>query len=217
MSAYVCVAIVCTCVCVCVFAHHTCFVTRLYLHTHTHTHACNHYYFVIFIIFLTFLTFNIVPVATCFIFFINLYIVVAWGPTPPSHTCHPGIHCHGDKPGNHSRFLAHAAKPHLFGLDIFSIDILYFKNTVNLFIHIARIPIGDSPRVHPNILKCPLHSPVAKGYRLVVIASRAMVCKTPTYYLILESLAYARGCVILRSHILFLLLLILLIFHHIHS
>ena len=92
-----------------------------------------------------------------------------------------------------------------------------FKNTVNLFIHIARIPIGDSPRVHPNILKCPLHSPVAKGYRLVVIASRAMVCKTPTCYLILESLAYARGCVILRSHILILLLLILLIFHHIHS
>ena len=94
---------------------------------------------------------------------------------------------------------------------------LYFKNTVNLFIHIARIPIGNSPRVHPNILKCLLHSPVAKGYLLVVIASRAMVCKTPTYYLILESLAYARGCVILRSHILILLLLILLIFHHIHS
>ena len=93
----------------------------------------------------------------------------------------------------------------------------YFKNTVNLFIHIARIPIGDSPRVHPNILKCLLHSPVAKGYRLVVIASRAMVCKTPTYYLILYPLAYARGCVILRSHILILLLLILLIFLHIHS
>ena len=92
-----------------------------------------------------------------------------------------------------------------------------FKNTVDLFIHIARIPIGDSPRVHPNILKCLLHSPVAKGYRLVVIASRAMACKTPTYYLILYPLAYARGCVILRSHILILLLLILLIFHHIHS
>ena len=29
----------------------------------------------------------------------------------------------------------------------------YFKNTKNLFIHIARIPIGDSPRVHPNIFK----------------------------------------------------------------
>ena len=29
----------------------------------------------------------------------------------------------------------------------------FFKNTKNLFIHIARIPIGDSPRVHPNILK----------------------------------------------------------------
>ena len=92
---------------------------------------------------------------------------------------------------------------------------VYFKNTKNLFIHIALIPEGDNPRVNPNILKCLLHSPVAKGYRLVVIASRAMVCKTPTYYLILNSLASARGCVILRSHILFPLLLILLISHHI--
>ena len=92
---------------------------------------------------------------------------------------------------------------------------IYFKNTKNLFIHIALIPEGDNPRVHPNILKCLLHSPVAKGYRLVVIASRAMVCKTPTYYLILYPLAFARGCVILRSHILFPLLLILLISHHI--
>ena len=91
----------------------------------------------------------------------------------------------------------------------------YFKNTKNLFIHIALIPEGDNPRVNPNILKCLLHSPIAKGYRLVVIASRAMVCKTPTYYLILNSLAFARGCVILRSHILFPLLLILLISHHI--
>ena len=90
-----------------------------------------------------------------------------------------------------------------------------FKNTKNLFIHIALIPEGDNPRVNPNILKCLLHSPVAKGYRLVVIASRAIVCKTPTYYLILNSLAFARGCVILRSHILFPLLLILLISHHI--
>ena len=92
---------------------------------------------------------------------------------------------------------------------------MYFKNTKNLFIHIALIPEGDNPRVNPNILKCLLHSPVAKGYRLVVIASRAMVCKTPTHYLILNSLAFARGCVILRSHILFPLLLILLISHHI--
>ena len=94
-------------------------------------------------------------------------------------------------------------------------SVSYFKNTKNLFIHIALIPEGDNPRVNPNILKCLLHSPVAKGYRLVVIASRAMVCKTPTYYLILNSLAFARGCVILRSHILFPLLLILLISHHI--
>ena len=79
----------------------------------------------------------------------------------------------------------------------------FFKNTKNLFIHIALIPEGDNPRVNPNILKCLLHSPVAKGYRLVVIASRAIVCKTPTHYLILNSLAFARGCVILRSHILF--------------
>ena len=93
--------------------------------------------------------------------------------------------------------------------------LTYFKNTKNLFIHIALIPEGDNPRVNPNILKCLLHSPVAKGYRLVVIASRAMVCKTPTHYLILNSLAFARGCVILRSHILFPLLLILLISHHI--
>ena len=93
--------------------------------------------------------------------------------------------------------------------------IVYFKNTKNLFIHIALIPEGNNPRVNPNILKCLLHSPVAKGYRLVVIASRAMVCKTPTYYLILNSLAFARGCVILRSHILFPLLFILLISHHI--
>ena len=101
-------------------------------------------------------------------------------------------------------------------IDSQSVDIdNNFKNTKNLFIHIALIPEGDNPRVNPNILKCLLHSPVAKGYRLVVIASRAMVCKTPTYYLILNSLAFARGCVILRSHILFPLLLILLISHHI--
>ena len=81
----------------------------------------------------------------------------------------------------------------------------------NLFIHIARIPIGDSPRVHPKILKCSLHSPVAKGIRLVVFATRAMVCDTPTHYLILNSLASARGRVILRSHFLILLLLIFLI------
>ena len=87
----------------------------------------------------------------------------------------------------------------------------------NLFIHIARIPIGDSPRVHPNILKCSLHSPVAKGIRLVVFATGAMVFDTPTHYLILNPLAFARGCVILCSHIFILLLLIILISHHIHS
>ena len=92
------------------------------------------------------------------------------------------------------------------------IIILYISRIRrNLFIHIARIPIGDSPRVHPNILKCSLHSPVAKGIRLVVFATRVMVCDTPTHYLILNSLASARGRVILHSHFLILLLLIILI------
>ena len=76
---------------------------------------------------------------------------------------------------------------------------------------------GDSPRVHPNILKCSLHWLVTKGIRLVGFATRAMVCESPTHYLILNSLAFARGCVILRSHFLILLLLIILISHHIHS
>ena len=98
-----------------------------------------------------------------------------------------------------------------------SVNCHFSRIRRNLFIHIARIPIGDSPRVHPNILKCSLHSPVAKGIRLVVFATRAMVCETPTHYLILNSLAFARGCVILRSHFLILLLLIILISHHIHS
>ena len=39
----------------------------------------------------------------------------------------------------------------------------YFKNTKNLFIHIALIPEGDNPRVNPNILKCLLHSLVGEG------------------------------------------------------
>ena len=70
---------------------------------------------------------------------------------------------------------------------------------------------GDSPRVCTNILKCSLHSLVTKGIRLVGFATRAMVCESPTHYLILNSLAIARGRVILRSHFLILLLLIILI------
>ena len=76
---------------------------------------------------------------------------------------------------------------------------------------------GDSPRVHPNILKCSFHSLVTKGIRLVGFATRAMVRESPTHCLILNSLAFARGRVILRSHFLILLLLIILISHHIHS
>ena len=86
---------------------------------------------------------------------------------------------------------------------------VYFKNTKNLFIHIALIPIGDIPRVHPNILKCLHYSPVAKG--LVGIATRAMVRTERNHHVIVYPLASARWCVILRSHILFFLLLILLI------
>ena len=74
---------------------------------------------------------------------------------------------------------------------------------------------GDSPRVYPNILKYSLHSLVTKGIRLVGFATRAMVCESPTHYLILNSLAFARGRVILRSHFLILLLLIILISHYI--
>ena len=74
---------------------------------------------------------------------------------------------------------------------------------------------GDSPRVCTNILKCSLHSLVTKGIRLVGFATRAMVCESPTHYLILNSLAFTRGRVILRSHFLILLLLIILISHYI--
>ena len=74
---------------------------------------------------------------------------------------------------------------------------------------------GDSPRVHPNILKCSLHLLVTKGIRLMGFATRAMVCESPTHYLILNSLAFARGRVILRSHFLILILLIILISHYI--
>ena len=38
-----------------------------------------------------------------------------------------------------------------------------FQNT-NLFIHIARIPIGDSPRVHPNIFKMSPPFASSEGY-----------------------------------------------------
>ena len=40
----------------------------------------------------------------------------------------------------------------------------FFKNTKNLFIHIARIPIGDSPRVHPNIFKMSPPFASSEGY-----------------------------------------------------
>ena len=48
-------------------------------------------------------------------------------------------------------------------LHIYIYISIYFKNTKNLFIHIALIPEGDNPRVNPNILKCLLHSLVGEG------------------------------------------------------
>ena len=102
---------------------------------------------------------------------------------------------------------------------------LYLRNKCTLFQEYEETCLftkheslqGDSPRVHPNILKCSLHSLVTKGIRLVGFATRAMVRESPTHCLILNSLAFARGRVILRSHFLILLLLIILISHHIHS
>ena len=41
---------------------------------------------------------------------------------------------------------------------------VYFKDTGNLFIHIARIPIGDSPKVHPNIFKMSPPFGSSEGY-----------------------------------------------------
>ena len=37
-----------------------------------------------------------------------------------------------------------------YELTLLTFRVSYFKNTKNLFIHIARIPIGDSPRDIPT-------------------------------------------------------------------
>ena len=68
---------------------------------------------------------------------------------------------------------------------------IYFKNTKNLFIHIALIPLGDLLEIFTTFLKCPLHSPVAKGYRLVVIATRAMMRAERNHNVIVYYLAAA--------------------------
>ena len=78
----------------------------------------------------------------------------------------------------------------------------YFKNT-------------KKPVYSQSSLFTKHESLVTKGIRLVGFATRAMVCESPTHYLILNSLACARGRVILRSHFLILLLLIILISHYI--
>ena len=128
-----------------------------------------------------------------------------------------------------SEFHKESIKYFFFVFNYSVIRVLQGKNKVLLYIYIFQeyeetclftkheSLQGDSPRVHPNILKCSLHSLVTKGIRLVGFATRAMVCESPTHYLILNSLAFARGCVILRSHFLILLLLFILISHHIHS
>ena len=68
---------------------------------------------------------------------------------------------------------------------------LSFKNTKNLFIHIALIPIGDLLEISQHFKKCPLHSPVAKGHRLVVIATRAMMRDERNHSVIVDYLAPA--------------------------
>ena len=40
---------------------------------------------------------------------------------------------------------------------------IYFKNTKNLFIHIAHYPVRRFLRDIPTFLKCPLHSLVGEG------------------------------------------------------
>ena len=46
---------------------------------------------------------------------------------------------------------------------IFHFMILIFKNTKNLFIHIAHYPVRRFLRDIPTFLKCPLHSLVGEG------------------------------------------------------
>ena len=41
--------------------------------------------------------------------------------------------------------------------------VVYFKNTKNLFIHIAHYPVRRFLRDIPTFLKCPLHSLVGEG------------------------------------------------------
>ena len=53
---------------------------------------------------------------------------------------------------------------HIRSVSGMSMCYIYFKNTKNLFIHIARIPIGDSPRVHPNIFKMSPPFASSEGY-----------------------------------------------------
>ena len=45
---------------------------------------------------------------------------------------------------------------------------------------------GDSPRVYPNILKCSLHSLVARVSPLVGFATRAMMRESSTHCLIIS-------------------------------
>ena len=47
--------------------------------------------------------------------------------------------------------------------DFFSFIYLYFKNTKNLFIHIAHYPVRRFLRDIPTFLKCPLQSLVGAG------------------------------------------------------
>ena len=48
-------------------------------------------------------------------------------------------------------------------MTVCAIPYVYFKNTKNLFIHIAHYPVRRFLRDIPTFLKCPLHSLVGAG------------------------------------------------------
>ena len=50
-----------------------------------------------------------------------------------------------------------------YELTLLTFSVSYFKNTKNLFIHIAHYPVRRFLRDIPTFLKCPLHSLVGEG------------------------------------------------------
>ena len=86
---------------------------------------------------------------------------------------------------------------------------LYFKNTKNLFIHIAHYPVRRFLRDIPTFLKCPLHSLVGAGVGSDRYQGDSAHETQPTRHCL--SSRYACGCVARLLSLPLLLLLILLI------